>query len=348
MIVVVQPSATPEQHSHIIDRIKELGLQPHVSSGQHHTVIGCIGDQARQYMEALQAVEGVEKVLPVENHYKLASQEFVATNTVIDLWGMPIGGEELTVIGGPCSVEGEEMLLETAREVRKQGGHILRGGAFKPRSSPYSFQGLGEEGLKLLAQARRETGLPVITEVMDTRQVELVARYTDIFQIGARNMQNFALLKAVGEHEKPVFLKRAMSATVDDVLLAAEYVMERGNKDVILCERGIRTFKTSTRNTFDLSAVATLKRKTHLPVFADPAHATGDRELVPEMAYAAVAAGADGLMVEVHPNPERAYSDGPQSLTFPAWQEMMGQVQEFARVTEQPLAPQVEVDRVRA
>lgn len=346
MIVVVQPSATPGQREHIVERIQELGLQPHISEGEHHTVIGCIGDDARQYMEALEAIEGVEKVLPVENRYKLASAEFVAFDTVIDVRGVSVGGDNLTVIGGPCSVEGEDMLLETAQAVQQQGGHILRGGAFKPRSSPYSFQGLGEEGLKLLARARQQTGLPVITEVLDTRQVELVGQYTDIFQIGARNMQNFALLQAVGERQKPVFLKRGMSATVNDLLLAAEYVMERGNKQVILCERGIRTFKTSTRNTFDLSAVATLKRKTHLPVFADPAHATGKRDLVPDLAYAAVAAGADGLMVEVHPDPERAYSDGPQSLTFSHWENMMNRVREFARAARKPLAPAVEAARV--
>jgi 3-deoxy-7-phosphoheptulonate synthase len=323
MIIVTRKGVTQEQLDHIRERVEAAGLRTHVSRGEERTVIGCIGDEERLRSIPLLSIPGVETVHAVLKPYKLASREFAAESTRVPLGPAGLGGRELVVIAGPCSVEGADMLRQTADHVRRLGGQALRGGAFKPRTSPYSFRGLGEEGLEILAQVRKETGLPVVTEVMDTRQVELVASYADVLQVGARNMQNFALLTEVGRLRRPVLLKRGMSATVKDLLLAAEYVMSQGNPNVILCERGIRTFETATRNTFDLAAIPILKEETHLPVIAGPSHAGGRRSLVAPISYAAVAAGVDGLIVEVHPDPERATSDGEQSLDFSEFTDLM-------------------------
>ncbi len=332
MIIVVKGGATKEQIDAILKRIEELGLGAHPIYGEHKTVIGAIGTDAVSHMDQFRNLPGVETVFPIMKPFKLASREFKGEDTVVDVGGRQFGGREVQVIAGPCSVEGREMLIETAREVSRSGATLLRGGAFKPRSSPYSFQGLGEEGLKYLAEAREITGLRVVTEVMDTRDVELVARYADALQVGARNVQNFSLLKEVGLAGKPVILKRGMSTTIQEWLLSAEYVISYGNKQVILCERGIRTFEMSTRNTLDLSAVPLTKGESHLPVIVDPSHGTGRWDLVPSMARAAVAAGADGLMIEVHPHPSRALSDGPQSLKPQAFQNLMEQLHKLAEV----------------
>jgi 3-deoxy-7-phosphoheptulonate synthase len=330
MIIVTKKDVTPDELDHIRERVEALGLRTHVSQGEHRTIIGCVGDETRLQGVPLLSIPGVDAVHAVLKPYKLASRDFAAEPTRIPLGEVEIGGDEIIVIAGPCSVEGREMLGHTAQAIRAQGARGLRGGAFKPRSSPYSFQGLGEEGLKILADVRSETGLPIVTEVMDTRQVDLVASYADMLQIGARNMQNFSLLTEVGRLRRPVLLKRGMSATVEDLLLAAEYVMSQGNPNVVLCERGIRTFGTATRNTFDLAAIAVLKRETHLPVLADPSHAGGRRHLVAPLSYAAIAAGADGLLVEVHPDPETATSDGDQSLDFDEFAELMTTMRPFA------------------
>jgi 3-deoxy-7-phosphoheptulonate synthase len=329
MIIVTKRGVTQDELDHIRERVEALGLRTHVSQGAHRTVIGCVGDEERLQHVSLMSIPGVEAVHAVMRPYKLASREFVAEPTRIPLGGCEIGGGEVLVIAGPCSVEGRDMLLRTARSVGASGGRALRGGAFKPRTSPYSFRGLGEEALQMLADVRAETGLPIVTEVMDTRQVELVASYADMLQIGARNMQNYNLLTEVGRLRRPILLKRGMSATVEDLLLAAEYVMSQGNPNVVLCERGIRTFGTATRNTFDLAAIPVLKQETHLPVIADPSHAGGRRDLVAPLAYAAVAAGADGLIVEVHPEPETATSDGEQSLDFGEFASFMRTLRPF-------------------
>jgi 3-deoxy-7-phosphoheptulonate synthase len=323
MIIVTRRGVTDEEIDHIRERVEAEGLRTHVSRGESLTVIGCIGDEARLQNVPLLTLPGVEAVHPVMKPYKLASREFAAGTTRIPLGTGELGGKELMVVAGPCSVEGEAMLRATADAVSSAGARGLRGGAFKPRTSPYSFKGMGEEGLRILAEVRAQTGLPVVTEVMDTRQVELVAGYADVLQIGARNMQNFSLLGEVGRLHRPVLLKRGMSATVMDLLMAAEHVMSQGNMNVILCERGIRTFETATRNTMDVAAIPVLKRETHLPVVADPSHAGGYRHLVTPLAMAAIAAGADGLLVEVHPDPEHASSDGEQSLNFSEFTEMM-------------------------
>ncbi|HEY8483548.1 MAG TPA: 3-deoxy-7-phosphoheptulonate synthase [Longimicrobiales bacterium] len=338
MIIVTKPGITEAELDHIRERVESLGLRTHVSRGEQRTIIGCIGDEERLQEIPLLSIPGVEQVLPVLKPYKLASREFAAGPTVVRVGQAEIGGNEITVIAGPCSVESREMLEQTAASVRAAGARLLRGGAFKPRTSPYAFRGLGQEALELLAEVRRQSGLGVVTEVMDTRQVELVARYADMLQIGARNMQNFDLLTEVGRTHRPVLLKRGMSATIKELLLAAEYIMSQGNMNVVLCERGIRTFETATRNTFDLSAIPVLKRETHLPVIADPSHAGGKRDLVAPLAYAAIAAGADGLIVEVHPCPEQALSDGDQSLNFDEFDSMMAMVREFARVAGRRLA----------
>ena len=338
MIIVTRKGVTDAELDHIRERVESLGLRTHVSRGEHRTVVGCVGDEERLRGVPLLSIPGVEAVHAVLKPYKLASRDFAATDTRIPLGDVVVGGTDVVVIGGPCSVEGWDMLVDTARTVRRAGGAALRGGAFKPRTSPYAFRGMGESGLELLARVRREVGLPVVTEVMDTRQVELVASYADVLQVGARNMQNFALLTEVGRVHRPVLLKRGMSATVKDLLLAAEYVMSQGNSNVILCERGIRTFETATRNTFDLAAIPVLKRETHLPVVADPSHAGGRRALVAPLSYAAVAAGADGLMVEVHPNPEEATSDGDQSLDFAEFSALMDGLRPFVQAAGRTLA----------
>jgi 3-deoxy-7-phosphoheptulonate synthase len=339
MIIVTRKGVTQDELDHIRERVESLGLRTHVSRGEERTIIGCVGDEERLRTVPLLSIPGVEAVHAVLRPYKLASREFAAEPTRISLGPGELGGAEVTVIAGPCSVEGREMLRNTALQVRSAGARALRGGAFKPRTSPYSFRGLGEEALEILADVRSETGLPVVTEVMDTRQVELVASYADVLQVGARNMQNFPLLSEVGRLRRPVLLKRGMSAKVTDLLLAAEYVVSQGNPNVILCERGIRTFETATRNTFDLAAIPVLKEETHLPVVADPSHAGGRRSLVAPLSYAAVAAGADGLLVEVHPDPERATSDGDQSLDFGEFRTLMSGLRPFVEAAGRTLAP---------
>lgn len=323
--------------------MEALGRRTHISKGEHRTIIGCIGDESALRHAPLLSLPGVHAVHEVQQPYKLASADFAASPTEVTWGSTTLGGNEVIVIAGPCSVEGREMLDETAGRVKAAGARGLRGGAFKPRSSPYSFQGLGEEGLQILADVRAATGLPIVTEVMDTRQVELVASYADVLQIGARNMQNFALLTEVGRLRRPILLKRGMSATVKDLLLAAEYVMSEGNTNVILCERGIRTFETATRNTFDLAAIPVLKRETHLPVIADPSHAGGRRHLVAPLSYAAIAAGADGLMIEVHPDPSSATSGGDQSLDFGEFDTVMEGLRPFVAAAGRVMAPAAEL-----
>jgi 3-deoxy-7-phosphoheptulonate synthase len=330
MIIVTRAGVTAEELDHIRERIEAVGLRTHISRGESRTVIGCIGDEARLRELPLLSIPGVETVHDVVKPYKLAAREFSAGPTRIPIGSGEIGGKELLVIAGPCSVETPQMMDDIAV--------ALRGGAFKPRTSPYSFQGKGEEGLKILAEVRARTGMPVVTEVMDTRQVELVASYADVLQIGARNMQNYNLLTEVGRLHRPVLLKRGMSATIKDLLLAAEYIMSQGNMQVILCERGIRTYETATRNTFDVAAIPVLKRETHLPVVADPSHAGGYRHLVTPLALAGIAAGADGLIVEVHPEPEQATSDGEQSLNLPEFEAMMAAVRPVAEAVGRTLS----------
>src|SRR3954470_21599788 len=312
MIIVLKPHPAPEVVEHVLERIAALGLTPHLSQGVARTIIGVIGDEDKLQVEPLQAIPGVEQVVPILKPFKLASREFHREDSVIEVKGVKIGGGHLGMIAGPCAIESEPLLLEVATRVKEAGANILRGGAFKPRTSPYSFQGLGEEGLKILKATGEQLGMPVVTEVMDPRQVELVERYADVMQVGARNMQNFDLLKEVGRTRTPVLLKRGLSATVKDLLMSAEYVLAQGNREVIVCERGVRSFEDSTRNTLDLSAVPNVKGQSHLPIVVDPSHATGRPDLIPSMAKASVAAGADGVHVEVHDCPEKALSDGPQ------------------------------------
>ena len=314
MIVVLQNSAGEKNLQSVVAQLEAQGFITHIVRGTEKTIIGAVGDKSRLMDLPLEAMNGVEKVIPILAPYKLASREFKPDNTVVKVNNVTIGGDEIVVMAGPCAVESKQQLLESARLVKEAGATILRGGAFKPRSSPYSFQGLEEEGLEYLALAREETGLPVVTEALDQQHLPLVSQYADIIQIGARNMQNFSLLKQAAGYGKPILLKRGLSATVEEWILAAEYILAAGNPTVILCERGIRTFETSTRNTLDLSAVPVLKHLTHLPVVVDPSHSTGKWRWVPSMSQAAIAAGADGLIIEVHPNPGEALCDGPQSL----------------------------------
>lgn len=323
MIIVLKPDATEEQIKHIVKKLKSLGLTAHISKGVERTIIGAIGDETALRDQPLEVIEGVEKVLPILKPYKLASREFKTEDTTIEIAGRVIGDKKIHVMAGPCAVENKTLLMRIAEEVKKAGATFLRGGAFKPRTSPYTFQGLGEEGLRYLADAREKTGLPVVTELMDPRDTKLIMKYADVIQIGARNMQNFRLLTEVGSYDKPVLLKRGLSATIKELLMSAEYIMSKGNHKVILCERGIRTFETETRNTLDLSAIPLLKKLTHLPVVVDPSHGVGKWELVPAMSKAAVAAGADGLIIEVHTNPEEALSDGEQSLKPKLFRQLM-------------------------
>ncbi|HKG61176.1 MAG TPA: 3-deoxy-7-phosphoheptulonate synthase [Pyrinomonadaceae bacterium] len=324
MIVNMSNNATPDEINHIIDRIKECGFQAHVVQGAERTIIGAIGSSGRRSeIEALRAAPGVAEVIQISHPFKLVSRQLRQARTVVDVRGKKIGAGDLVVIAGPCSVESEEQLMETAHAVKASGATMLRGGAYKPRTSPYDFQGLGVEALRLLRHASKETGLPIVTEVMSEADVEIVEEYADMMQVGARNMQNFSLLRKLAVVSKPVLLKRGPSATVKEWLLAAEYLLAGGNTNVVLCERGIKTFETATRNTLDLAAVALVKELSHLPVLADPSHGTGMRSLITPMSKAAVAAGADGLLIEVHPCPERALSDGPQSLDLAGFQELM-------------------------
>jgi 3-deoxy-7-phosphoheptulonate synthase len=330
MIIVLRPDATEEQQDHIIKKLKGLGLQVHISKGTERTILGAIGDEAILRSVPLEAIPGVEKVHPILKPFKLASRDFRKENTVIDVGGSQIGGNRIAVMAGPCAIENKTLLVEIAKEVKSAGANFLRGGAFKPRTSPYAFQGLEEEGLKYLAETRERVGLPVVTEVMDPRDIDMIVKYADILQIGARNMQNFRLLKDVGLCKKPVLLKRGISATIKEWLMSAEYIMSGGNHQVILCERGIRTYETATRNTLDLSAIPVLKQMTHLPVIVDPSHAVGKWDLVAPMAKAAVAAGADGLIIEVHSNPEEALCDGEQSLKPKSFKQLMEELRPIA------------------
>src|SRR5438093_848995 len=314
MILVIRPDASLEQIDHVIERVRELGFTPHVSRGESRTIVGVIGDETKPGTENFSAIPGVEQVLAIMKPFKLASREFHKADSVVYVGKVRVGGGSLAMIAGPCAVESFEVMDTVAKYVKAGGANILRGGAFKPRTSPYSFQGMGEEGLKILHDVGQKYDLPVVTEVMDPRQVELVVRYADMLQIGARNMQNFDLLKEVGQTQKPVLLKRGMSATVKDLLMSAEYVLAEGNPNVVLCERGVRSFEDSTRNMLDMSAVPNVKGQSHLPIIVDPSHATGRPDLIPPMARAAIAAGADGVHVEVHSCPEKALSDGPQAL----------------------------------
>ena len=314
MIVVMKPGATSAHVANVVARIEQSGCRAHVSQGEEHTIIGIIGNGRPIDREQIERMVGVVRTVPIARPFKLASRDFHPQDTIVEINGFAIGGKQLVVMAGPCAVESRDQLLETARAVKEAGAHVLRGGAFKPRTSPYSFQGLGEQGLRLLAQAREETGLPVVTEVMEPQTVPLVTTYADIVQIGARNMQNYALLHAVGAAQRPVMLKRGMMCTIEELLMAAEYILSHGNERIILCERGIRTFEQYTRNTIDISAVPLLKQLSHLPVVVDPSHGTGKWRLVAPISRAAVAAGADGLIIEVHPRPEEALSDGAQSL----------------------------------
>lgn len=330
MIVVMSKGATNDQIQDILVRLKNKGFQIHLSEGVERTIIGAIGDKTNLGPSSLEALSGVDKVVSILNPYKLASRTFQEEDTVVRVGDIEIGGSQVHVMAGPCAVESREQLLESAWIVKRAGATILRGGAYKPRTSPYSFQGLEEEGLKMLAEAREETGLYVVTEVVDPRTLPLVARYADILQVGARNMQNFFLLKELATAGKPVLLKRGQSATIEEWLMAAEYLMAGGNRNVILCERGIRSFENYTRNTLDLTAVPVLKYLTHLPVIVDPSHAIGKWRFVPPMAKAALVAGADGLLIEVHPNPAEALCDGPQSLNPENFNLLMEQLKNMA------------------
>ncbi len=332
MIIVLQPDATKKQIDHIIERVKKLGLKPWVSEGVERTIIGVIGEEDVLRIQPLEAFPGVEKVMPILTPYKLVSRDFKKEDSRIEIGkGLIVGGEQIIIMAGPCSVENEKLLVEIARQVKEAGATVLRGGAFKPRTSPYSFQGLGEKGLKYLGQAKKETGLLVVTELMDTRDMALVEKYADIIQIGARNMQNFNLLKVVGQSKKPVLLKRGMSSTIKELLMSAEYILSEGNFNVILCERGIRTFEDYTRFTLDISAVPSIESLSHLPIIVDPSHATGKWGLVSSCAKAAVAVGADGLLIEVHPNPEEALSDGTQSLLPENFSSLMQDLKKVAQ-----------------
>ena len=328
MIVVMEANATKEQIGHVQELIRKMGYVDHPSIGKERVVIGAIGDERgkQELQQVLESIAGVESVVPILKPYKLVGRELKKEKTVVKVGNLEIGSDLFVVMAGPCSVENREQILTTAEIVKKAGAHILRGGAYKPRTSPYSFQGLEEEGLKLLAEARERTGLFIVTELITINDIELVSKYADILQIGARNMMNYALLKVVGQADKPVLLKRGMMATVEELLMAAEYVVAQGNRQVILCERGIRTFERATRNTLDLSAVPWIKEHSHLPVIVDPTHGTGVRSLITPMAKASVVAGADGIMVEVHPKPEEAFSDGPQALLPDQFNHLMEQV----------------------
>lgn len=323
MIIIMAHGATTAQIANVSARVEQMGCQVHLSEGQERTIIGVIGNGRPIDREQIERMSGVERTVPVLRPFKLASREFHPQDTAFPINGVSIGGNQVVVMAGPCTVEGAEQLMETAQAVKAAGAHALRGGAFKPRTSPYSFQGMGEAGLRLLAEAREITGLPVVTEVMSPDQVPLVSTYADILQIGARSMQNYALLHAVGESQRPVLLKRGMMSTIEELLMSAEYILSHGNSRVILCERGIRTFETYTRNTLDISAVPLLKQLSHLPVLVDPSHGTGHWELVGPVSRAAIAAGADGLIIEVHPRPDEAWSDGAQSLKPSRFADLM-------------------------
>ena len=338
MMIIMATEASTEEIAAVVARVEREGLKAHLSQGTERTIIGVVGDIRWVNREQYQLMPGVNSIVSISQPYKLASREFKPHDSVFPIDGVTIGGQDLVIIAGPCSVEDRSQMLETAQAVCEAGAQALRGGAYKPRTSPYAFQGLGEEGLELLAEARELTGLPIMTEVMAPELIPTVAKYADVLQIGARNMQNFALLNAAGESQKPVLLKRGIAATIEEFLMAAEYILSHDNNRVILCERGIRTFETATRNTTDINAIPVLKSLTHLPVVVDPSHGIGLRRHVPAMARAGIAAGADALIVEVHPQPERALSDGQQSLSIPEFAELMGQVRIIAGALGRALA----------
>lgn len=330
MIVVMKPGASKEAINNILNIINNHGLKAHISDGTEVTIIGVVGDKSRLENQNLEIAPEVDKVVAVTESYKLSNRKFHPESSIIKVGNVTIGGEELVVISGPCAVETEEQILETARAIKKAGAKILRGGAYKPRTSPYSFQGLEEQGLQLMKEAKNETGLSIVCEVTSLAAIESAVKYVDMLQIGARNMQNFYLLKEAGKTGLPILLKRGLSATIEEWLNAAEYIMAEGNPNVVLCERGIRTFETATRNTLDISAVPVIKQKSHLPIIVDPSHATGVRQYVNPLAKASLAAGADGLMIETHPSPETALSDGPQSLTFTQFNQLMKELKPLA------------------
>jgi 3-deoxy-7-phosphoheptulonate synthase len=341
MMIIMRTDATPDQIDHVVERVENFGLRAHLSTGEERTVIGAIGDGRPVDKDIFLYLPGVDRVVPITRPYKLASREFRPQNTLIPVNGVNVGSDQILIIAGPCSVESRNQLLETALAVRDAGAHALRGGAFKPRTSPYSFQGMGEAGLQLLAEARDLTGMPIITEVMSPEQIPLIIRYADVLQVGARNMQNYSLLHAVGESQYPVLLKRGMMSTIEELLMAAEYILSHGNRKVMLCERGIRTFETATRNTTDINAIPVLKSMTHLPVILDPSHSTGQWSYVSAIARAGIAAGADGLIIEVHPNPGEALSDGGQSLKPERFAELINQVKAIAMAVGRTITPTV-------
>ena len=347
MIIVMNGKTDDADVEKVLQKLREMGHKVHISRGEKRIVLGVIGDVQNLASVPFYAFDGVEEIIRIAKPYKLASREFKSFDTIIKVKDVVIGGKEVIVMAGPCVVENEKQIFETASYVKAAGAKILRGGAFKPRSSPYSFQGLGEEGLKLLAQAGEETGLAVVTEVMSVNQIELVGKYTDIFQVGARNMQNFVLLKELGKIKKPILLKRGMSATLEELLLSAEYILSQGNYEVILCERGIRTFENYTRNTLDLSAVPALKRLSHLPIIVDPSHAAGRWRLVSPMSKAAIAAGADGLIIEVHPDPKSSLSDGAQSLKLDTFAQLMKEITPIVQAIDRELGTSAEYDLER-
>ncbi len=337
MIIIMRNRAPQEQIQSVVDRVKQLGFRPHISAGEETTIIGVIGDERRLDESVFDLMDGVDRVVRVLKPFKLPSRDFHPDNTIIEVNGTPIGGNAVVVIAGPCSVESREQVFEAAEIVKNNGGTIFRGGAFKPRTSPYSFRGLGEKGLALLAEVKSVFGLAIITEVMSPEQVPMVAGVADILQVGTRNMQNYALLDAVGRSERPVMLKRGMMSTIEELLMSAEYIMSNGNEQVMLCERGIRTFETSTRNTLDISAVPVLKELTHLPVFMDPSHASGKARYVNALSRASVAAGADGLLIEMHPHPEVALSDGAQSIAPDTYSQLVKDVRQVAEAVGRSL-----------
>lgn len=330
MIIVMKPNASEASVKNIVDMITASGLEAHLSTGKEVTIIGVVGDKSKIEAQNLEIAPGVEKIVPVTETYKLPNKKFHPEPSIVTVGNVEIGGKDLVIMSGPCAVESHDQVLETAIAIKKAGAKILRGGAYKPRTSPYSFQGLEEEGLRYMKEAREATGLPVICEVTSLEAIENAVKYVDMLQVGARNMQNFYLLKEVGKTGLPVLLKRGLSATIEEWLNASEYIMAEGNKNVVLCERGIRTFETATRNTLDISAVPVIKEKSHLPIIVDPSHATGVRNYVKPLAKAAIAVGADGLMIETHPNPATALSDGPQSLTFSQFDELCDELRPFA------------------
>jgi 3-deoxy-7-phosphoheptulonate synthase len=339
MMIIMNSNATPQQVEHVIEHIKAAGLTVHLSQGVEATIIGAIGETHNILTEQFEILEGVDIVKRITQPFKLASRQFHPENSVFPIDGFTVGGEEITIIAGPCSVESRSQILETAMAVKEAGANALRGGVFKPRTSPYAFQGLGEEGLEYLAEARSVTGLPIVAEIMSQTQLEVIVKYVDVLQVGARNMQNYNLLRAIGETRTSVLLKRGLSATIEELLMSAEYILSGGNKQVMLCERGIRTYETATRNTTDINAIPVLKNLTHLPVILDPSHSTGHADYVAAIARAAIAAGADGLIVEVHPDPAHAVSDGKQSLKPERFAAMVKQVGQIAQIMGRRIAP---------